>query len=150
MADITGSLGQGIAEVQVASYGTKAGANNGGGANIPPGATPIVVQTTGAAAAITATIPGVAGKTTYLLGFDIDGLGATAGTTINITVTGLPTTLSFQEAVPAGVTTPIANINWRAPVAIPASAPNTAIVVNVPSYGAGNTSAIVRAYGYQL
>lgn len=107
---------------------------------------------TGAAAAITATLPGVAAETTYLAGFTVDGLGATAGSVVEVTVTGLlGGTKRYKLTIPAGVAVALANplrVDFDRPLA--ASALNTAIVVNVPSFGAGNTSASVSAHGYQL
>lgn len=107
---------------------------------------------TGAAAAINATLAGVAGKTTHITGFQVTGLGATAASGIVVTVTGLlGGTQSFALAVPAGVL-----VGLAAPLLVsfgrgfPASALNTPIVINVPSFGAGNTSAAVAAQGYQL
>ena len=60
----------------------------------------------GAAAANTSlTIPSA--KMGFLDGFDIDGLGATAGSAISVTVTGLlGGTLTYTIGIPAGVTVP--------------------------------------------
>lgn len=112
--------------------------------------TPITSSSTGAAAAITATLPGVAGKTTYITGFAVTGGGATAASDIQITVTGTVTgTLNYTMSVAVGATagTPSLIVSFSVPV--PASAVNTSIVVNVPSFGAGNTNASVAAYGFQ-
>lgn len=118
----------------------------------PDTATEVAATATGAAAPISATLLGVAGETTYLAGFTVDGLGATAGSVIEVTVTGLlGGTLRYKVTIPAGVLLEVANplyIEFARP--IPASAVNTAIVVAVPSFGAGNTSAVVGARGYQL
>lgn len=106
--------------------------------------------TTGAAAAITATLAAVAGKRTFIAGFAVDGLGATAASVIEITVTGvLGGTMRYKLTIPAGATVALADpirVEFARP--IPASADNTAIVVNVPSFGAGNTSAIASAHGF--
>lgn len=105
---------------------------------------------TGAATAIAATLAAAAGATTYITGFEVTGTGATAGSTIVVTVTGiLGGTLSYELAIPAGVGTPINPLIVEFPSPIPASALNTAIVVNVPSFGAGNTNAAVTAHGFQ-
>ena len=105
--------------------------------------------TTGAAAAITATLAAVAGKRTFLSGFAVDGLGATAGSVIEVTVTGvLGGTLRYKMTIPAGVGVATTRLFAEFGRPIPASADNTAIVVNVPSFGAGNTSAIVSAHGF--
>jgi hypothetical protein len=103
-----------------------------------------------AAASAVATLAAAAGKTTYISGFDVTGGGATAGSIITATVTGLlGGTQSYNIAVPTGVTlgiTPLAVV-FNPP--FPASAVNTAIVVTVPSLGAGNTNAVANARGFQ-
>lgn len=120
----------------------------------PMGAVPLAVSATVSAAANNQTLAGVSGKTTYITGFDLSGTGATGASTITVTVTGLTNTLSFFITIPAGVGTAVfANqdvLQIRFPMPIPASGLNTAIVVNVPSYGTGNTNAGAAAYGYQL
>lgn len=115
--------------------------------------TPVDVDATqtGAAAAISAVLPGVAGSTTYLTGFEVTGTGATAASVIVVTVTGiLGGTKSYIIAIPAGVTTPITPLQVEFSRPIPASGPNQAITVSVPSFGAGNTNEAVTAHGYQL
>lgn len=104
---------------------------------------------TGAAAAITATLAAVAGKRTFIAGFTVDGLGATAASVIEVTVTGvLGGTLRRKLSVPAGVGVAIAPVVVEFERPIPASADNTAIVVNVPSFGAGNTSSVASVHGF--
>ena len=84
-------------------------------------------------------------------GFIITGAGATAASVVTVTVTGTITgTLSFALVIPAGATTSITPLIVEFSRPIPASAANTAIVVNVPSFGAGNTNAAVVAHGFQL
>jgi hypothetical protein len=104
---------------------------------------------TGAASILTATLAAVASVTTYITGFEVTGLGATTALGITVAVTGtLGGTLSYILAVPAGVlvgATPLI-VEFSRP--IPASAVNTAIVVTVPSFGAGNTLAAVVAHGF--
>ena len=113
---------------------------------------PVYISASGTAGAgaITLTLPGVLNKTTWIQGFIVTGLGATAASTIAVTITGLQNTLTFYFTVALGATvadTPLV-IPFSAP--IPASAPNTAIVVNVPSFGGGNTNAAASAWGFQL
>lgn len=102
-----------------------------------------------AAQANNVSLGGVAGKMTYLTGFEITGLGATAGSTISVTIggTGLATPPTFSLTIPAGATTAITPLNIYFPTPIPASAVGQAITVNVPSFGAGNTAANVVAHG---
>jgi hypothetical protein len=111
--------------------------------------TDLTASVTGAATALTATLPGIAGRTTFITGFEITGAGATAASNILVTVTGtISGTLNYYVTVPAGTTTSIAfpPVEFTRP--IPASGTNTAIVVNVPSFGSGNTAAAVTAHGF--
>ncbi len=105
---------------------------------------------TGAAGAITATLAAVAGRRTYISGFVVDGLGATAASVIEVTITGLlGGTMRYKLSIPAGATVALASplrVEFSRP--LPASADNTAIVVNVPSFGTGNTSSIAHAHGF--
>lgn len=125
-----------------------------GGSPIPVASTTagtdVTISSAAAAAANNVTLPGVAGRTTYLSGFEITGAGATAASVIAVTVTGTVSgTLNYALAVPAGAAVGVTPLLVEFARPIPASAPNTAIVVNVPSFGAGNTNAAVTAHGYQ-
>lgn len=102
-----------------------------------------------AAAAGTATLPAAAGKTTWAAGIVVTGLGATAGSTILVTITGPANPVNFAFTVPAGATLEAAQLALEFPIPIPAAAPNTALVLNVPSFGAGNTNARGTIHGYQ-
>ncbi len=102
---------------------------------------------TGAAAAITATLAAAAGMRTYICGFTVTGAGATAASVITVTVTGLPVTMSYKVSVPAGAAVGVAALVVDFGCLIPASSDNTAIVVNVPSFGVGNLHAAVTAHG---
>jgi len=95
-----------------------------------------------------ATLAAVANRTTYITGFVVTGLGATAAGTVDITVTGPTNTLHFVQTAPAGATVPQTPLVVTFPRPIPAAAVNTAIVVTVPAFGAGNVSACVTAFGY--
>lgn len=111
--------------------------------------TPVCATSTVAASATTATITAPSGRMAYITGFIVNGLGATGASVIAVTVTGIQGgTQTYQYSVPAGATTlsPTMQINF--PLPIPASAYGTNIVVNVPSFGAGNTNANVTVYGY--
>jgi hypothetical protein len=104
-----------------------------------------------AAAANNNTLPGAAGATTYVTGFEITGDGATAGAIITVTLTGiLGGTATYYITIPAGATTAITPlaVEFSSP-GFPASGANTAITLNVPSFGAGNTNAAVTIRGYQ-
>lgn len=113
--------------------------------------TDVAAIATAAAAAMTPTLAAAAGKTTYVSYLSVDGLGATAGSVIDVTITGLlGGTVTRKLTVPAGVAVAVASplvIYFSRPR--PASAVNTAIVLNVPSFGAGNTSAVANIHGFQ-
>ncbi len=117
----------------------------------PGGGTDITATATGGNASNAATLPGVAGKTTYITGFQVTASGATAGLDATVTVAGVISgTMNYTFTFPAGVlvaATPLI-VNFARPV--PASAVNTAIVVTLPAGGAGNTNASVSAQGLQL
>lgn len=117
------------------------------------GAGPVSTFSSGnvANATATATIPAVAGRTGYLTGFEVTGAGATAGSVVNLTVTGLlGGTATYSVVVPTGVTTSITPLVVGVNPPLPASAVNTAIVVSVPAFGAGSTNAAVVAHGFSL
>lgn len=152
-----------------ALYRALAGFGPGQGSSAPgvtfqcgPSVTPVAASSGNVAAtATTATLPAVAGKVTWIEGFDITGAGATAASIIQVTVTGLQAgTQTFNVVVPAGATTGIGSngnpgtVSIRFPTPLPggtggAIAQNTSPVVNVPSFGSGNTAACVTAYGFQ-
>jgi len=116
------------------------------------GAAPLVASSGNVAAAVAAaTLSGVADKTTYLSGFQVNGTGATGTSTVLVTITGLVGgTLTFPLVVVAGAGLPNQPMNINFAVAIPATAPNTAIVVSCPSLGAGNLNNAVNAQGFRL
>jgi hypothetical protein len=104
-------------------------------------------------AQIVATLAAVAGKTQWIEGFDLGGLGATAAQAIKVTIAGLlGGSIVLKASVGAGVTLKAFQNDQfvvRFPEPLPASAVNTAITVTVAAYGAGNTDASVVAYGFQ-
>lgn len=118
----------------------------------PAGATPVTGASGNVAnAAAAATLAAAAGVTTYITGFEVTGAGATAGLPVIVTVTGgIGGTLSFIAVAAVGALVANAPLLVEFPVAIPASAVNTAIVVTVPALGAGNTHSTVVAHGYRL
>lgn len=106
---------------------------------------PLEVSSTGTTGAITATLAAASGKTTYICGMVVTSGGTTAATSGDLTVTGLTNTLHFLYVF---VSSGQGLLGWAVPNCLPASATNTAIVVNVPAGGAGTTVA-VSAWGYQ-
>lgn len=103
---------------------------------------------TGAAQINTATLAPPAGQVAYLSGFCCSGGGATAALGIDITVAGINTTLHFTSVIPAGAGVPWGPFEIIFPTPLAGSAPGVAIVVTLPSFGAGNTAACVSAWGF--
>jgi hypothetical protein len=103
-----------------------------------------------AAATATATLPAVQGRFNYLCGFSITSSGSTAALVVQPVITGLNGgTLTYTYSSVAGVTLANAPLEVSFSTCMPASSPNTAIVVSMPSLGAGNTSTTVNAWGMQ-
>ena len=98
-----------------------------------------------------ATLPGVAGKTTFLCGFFITSGGATVGFIVNGTIAGVVGgTMIFNYAAAVGVLLDGSVLPFTPFFPIPASGINTAIVITLPALGLGNTNAAAFAWGYQL
>lgn len=115
-------------------------------------ATVLVAGTTVAAAAQTATLAaGGASTKNFLTDVVVTGLGATAGSAVDMLITGCEGgTRTVQVGVPAGATTPITPLVLRFDPPWPASADNTAITVELPSFGTGNTDACLLVRGFRL
>lgn len=140
------------APTYLSSSGTPEGARGVSPYSYPVDAVPVSSSSGNvAAASAAATLAGAAAKTTYIAGFRCGGGGATAASLVNITITGLlGGTATYTMGAVAGATLisqPVLAEFWPP---IPASAVNTAIVVTMPSLGAGNTNASCNAWGYQL
>jgi hypothetical protein len=119
--------------------------------DIPPG-TPFYATSgaSGGAAQVTAAITATANRMGYCTGFDIDGLGATAGSAIAVTLSGiLGGTLTWEVGIPAGVTVPF-TYSKRFNPPLQASGVNTAMTLTVPSFGSGNTQSNANIYGFKL
>jgi hypothetical protein len=120
----------------------------------PPGAantgqTGVTASSTGGAQANNCTLAAVAGKTNYVTGFEVTGAGATAAGVISITLTGIISgTLNYSLAIPAGANAGVPPLVVQFTEPIPASAVNTALTLNVPSFGAGNTNASAALHGF--
>lgn len=93
---------------------------------------------------------GGAGTLNWVTGFEIEGGGATAGAAVTATLTGVAGgTLNYMFEVPTGVGVQLSPIHVVFPFpGIPAAALNSAITINVPSFGAGNTAASSAIHGY--
>jgi hypothetical protein len=102
-----------------------------------------------AAAVATATLPAVLNKTNFLSGFDVTSGGATAAGVVTLTITGLlGGTRSYAYTAVAGATLANPNLILYFDPPLQASGPNVAIVVSMPSLGAGNTNTCVNAQGF--
>jgi hypothetical protein len=98
---------------------------------------------TGTTGAVTATLPGAPGDTTYLCGLDVSAAGGTA-TVSPITVTGLlGGTFTYQGVNAGGV--PYTHAYWPC---IPASAINTSISVTTTADGTA-TAVNVQVWGFR-
>lgn len=118
----------------------------------PFGAVPLTATSGNVAnASAVATLTAVAGKTTYICGFDMSGSGATAGQIVVGTITGtIGGSLSYVFTSSTGVLAGDTGVFRDFASCIPASAISTPIVVTLPALGTGNTNAVANAHGYQL
>lgn len=104
-----------------------------------------------AAGTTTATLAAVATQLNYLSGFIATGSGSTAGAAVNLTITGLVGgTQTYTFTAPASIITGAAPLVVNFPQPIPATAINTAIVVSMPTLGAGSTNSAIVAYGFSV
>lgn len=101
-------------------------------------------------ATATATLAGVAGKTTYITGFQCTAAGATAALAVSATVSDGTWTQTYAFVYPTGAAVQATPLIVTFPIPVPATAANTAITVTLPASGAGGTNAACNAQGYQL
>jgi hypothetical protein len=100
-------------------------------------------------ASAVATLTATTGKRTWICGFSVQAMGATAGAAVALAITGLGGTFTYTYLAPTGVTV-------NAPIAVPFSpclpalSLSTNVVVTLPALGAGNTNASVSAWGYNF
>jgi hypothetical protein len=115
---------------------------------IPVGITVGVSSGNVANASAIATLAAVPNKVNYLGTVHMTAGGATAGALVVATITGVVGgPLSYIFAAPTGAAVGSSLIlNFDPP--LPATAPNTAIVVTLPALGAGNTNATVNIVGF--
>src|SRR5262245_46332000 len=105
-----------------------------------------------AAATATATLAANsdARKITYICGFAATAGGATAASTVNLTVMNIVTgTMTYNYGANTGAGVPTAPLVVQFNPCLPATGPSTTIVVSMPSLGTGNTNASVNAWGLQ-
>lgn len=119
------------------------------GTGYPTNSRPITASTPGTVGAIAATLPGAAGKTTFICGFSMTSGGNTTAATGLATVTG-----TINGSLNYAYVSPAAGTQGKLVVAytpcIPANGMNTQIVVTQPASGTGTANAAVTAWGYQL
>lgn len=125
------------------------GASAAGAAGLPVGATAVAQSTTTSNATAVATLPAAAGKTTYVTHITISGLAPTGAGGVGHNVTGvLGGAISYYMGLPAGpAPVPVIDITFNPP--LPASAPNTAIVLTGNAFGAGSGGQNSTIQGFQ-
>ena len=100
--------------------------------------------------AAVASLAAVAGKLNYVTGFEVTSSGSTTGAVVLVTLVGVVGgTMTFVYTTAAGALVGNAPLIVEFIKAVPASALNTAITVNLPALGLGNTNAAVVVHGYQ-
>lgn len=116
----------------------------------PEPTTPVNASSGNVANAVAAaTMPAVAGKTNYVEGFDLSASGATAGSAVTATLTGVVGgPLSYTFVFPAGVAVAAQPLSRTFNPPLAASAPNTAIVISLPAGGSGNTNSTSNINGF--
>lgn len=132
----------------LAGYGLLARADVNSIVSVAPypwGAIPEGGNATGTTGAVVGTLAASAGKTTYICGFDVSGIGGTAAIG-PITVAGTITASQvYQLASTAGGVT----FGMTFSPCIPASAVNTTITVTTTADGTA-TAVDVNSWGFQL
>ena len=89
-------------------------------------------------------------KITYICGFAATAGGATAASTVNLTVMNIVTgTMTYNYGANTGAGVPTAPLVVQFNPCLPATGPSTTIDVSMPSLGTGNTNASVNAWGLQ-
>ena len=125
---------------------------NAGQLPTPVGATPFNASSNNVAnATAQAVTPASSGKTTYVTGFQCTAAGATSANVVTVNLAGAAGGSAYYTFVfPAGVTTAAQPLIVTFPIPLAASGPNTALSINLPAGGSGNTNACATIQGYQL
>lgn len=116
----------------------------------PAGAIAVIGSSSGAnTTSALATLTGTPGRTTYICGFAVSGLGLTTGAAVNIGVATVAggLTMNYQYVYPTGATVATTPVSFTFSPCVPASIVGNSIFVTVPG-GAGNTSTNISAWGY--
>lgn len=102
-------------------------------------------------ATVQTSIAAVSGQLNYVVFAQCRGTGATASSSVVATVTGL---LGGTLTIPVTIPAITGNLDWSAALSVPtgwpASAGNTAVVIQVPAAGAGNLHAACSILGYRV
>ena len=125
---------------------------NAGQLPIPVGAVAFSASSNSVAnATAQAVTPASVGKVTYVSGFQVTASGATAGLAVTVNLAGTIGGSNYYTFVfPAGVLVAAQPLLVTFPIPVAASAANTAMSINLPPGGAGNTNATVSIQGYLL
>ncbi len=103
----------------------------------------------GAAGVVNIPLAPTGGRTAWVEGFRVGGLGATAASVVNVVLSGLATgSMTFRINIPAGVAVALPDLIINFPHAIP-GVPGVNIVLTIPNFGAGNTSEYGTIWGFQ-
>jgi hypothetical protein len=98
-----------------------------------------------------ATIPAIPSKTAYLSSWSATASGSTTALTVLLTISGLVGgVITLPNTFPAGVTTAATPIVVPYTFAVAAVGPGTAITLQLPAGGLGNTNAAVNMTGFYL
>jgi hypothetical protein len=126
------------------------------GTGYPAGSIPLASATSGAdTSTLSATLGSDPGRLTYVCGWAVSGLGATAATNVVVTVGNIfpggggNTTLVYEYAFTATAVTPNVPIGNNFSPCLPTTAVGTGITVTVPG-AAGNTVTNINLWGYTL
>jgi hypothetical protein len=109
-------------------------------------ATPISGNAAGTTGAVVGTLAGVAAKTTYICGFNVQAIGGTAAVG-PITIAGLTSTSQVYQGSSSAAGGTVASASFSP--CIPASAVNTPITITTTADGSA-TAVDVNSWGYQL
>jgi hypothetical protein len=108
-----------------------------------PSITPLTPSATGGAGVVSATLTGQTGRFTYLCGFTVTTVGATTAANLTLTISGVPTTMSFAYIDPSSGQ---GFLGATFQPCLPSSGSGTSIVVTKPAATNSVVSA-VNAWG---
>lgn len=119
-----------------------------GGIPSTPG-TPVAASQNAGNGALGVSMPAVAGKTNFCTGFEVTSGGATAGSLIQIALSGvIGGPFPYAYSIPAGATLDARPLFVEFNPPLPATGQNVAIQLAVPAAGAGNANTCAQIHGY--